>query len=1139
MLHRLKGALACTVAVGLFASCSDDTQPLVIETTLVTDTNDVVGPYEVLSIIRDDQEVSEAWVFFSTDGKRNFDSTPMARLGSGEVYIGDIRGFPLGTRVDYYVLARDAATNIGTDPAPVPDNTHCFMVGTLPAHPQVLLVTPTRGPTTGGTAITLIGQDFRPGARVFLGAAEAEQVVVADSSLITAVTPAGDPGYVDVTVQDPSASDLGPAACPGESNQPGRGTLPNGFLYVLPPKPTSVTPDHGPTSGGTSVTVSGTGFQPGAMVTFDGNPADCTVVDASTITCITPPGDPGPADVQVTNPDGFTGLLPAGYVYVPPPELLSVDPPRGPDTGGTAVTLHGRAFQNGAIPFFDNLQLLDVTFVDEGTITAVTPPHAVGYVDVRLRNPDGQEARLPRGFFYFGPPMIEAIIPPQGPTSGGQTVRIDGSSFVPGLTVTFDGLPAMVVSVTDNEIIVITPPHAEGAVTVTVTNPDGRSGDGTYTYVPSPEIASLMPTCGPTAGGTAVNIQGFNFQAGAVVLFGDVQAPQTTVSSPSVLDTVTPPHDAGDVEVRVRNPDLGETTMPGTFTFVPAPRVDAVSPPSMLLCGGVTIAITGADFLPGATVMIGDTPCADLQIVSPSEIHCTAPSGPPGPRRIAVTNHVCLDQTSTGAVDLSYEPLALHPSGGLVSGYTNVRISHSLPVGRPVTAVSFGGTNALEIQNAADLSTALAQSPPHAIGEFDVQVTLQGCPPETAAPRFQFRVLADRTAQRLPHPPCNGTPRQCHAASIKFGDLNGDGLNDFAQANGGIQVTARQSNRVYMNQPNQPGFFTSIDLPDEPRGPQNSARVDVGDIDGDGRPELLFATSTGGGLLYMNDGQGNFRLAPFSRTLEALGGSFDAQFADVNNDGRPDIVYLEIGISQDIGTPRNGPDHVFLNMGGGNFSEVANAFPSTIFSVHDHKMAINRFNSDNNLDMAVVVDTHFVPQPSNRYLVGDGSGRFQLFAQPAFDNLQADMFGIETGDFNGDGHPDLFIAAEGAAFSGGECGGITIRGHTNILLLNDGTGVFVDRSDLLPPFNEPTIGSAAFDIDGDGDLDLVAVNFGVPTRIYLNDGRGNFHDASDAFLDPPVCSLSAAGAPIDPSGVPALVMGGQYDTRIWIQTTTP
>ena len=98
------------------------------------------------------------------------------------------------------------------------------------------------------------------------------------------------------------------------------------FLYAGPalhpvaegcvfPTVTSVSPNTGSTLGGTSVTITGTGFFAPATVTFGGNAAGgVVVVSSTTITALTPPGAAGPVDVVVTTTCG-PGTLPGGFTY--------------------------------------------------------------------------------------------------------------------------------------------------------------------------------------------------------------------------------------------------------------------------------------------------------------------------------------------------------------------------------------------------------------------------------------------------------------------------------------------------------------------------------------------------------------------------------------------------------------------------------------------------------------------------------------------------------------------------------------------------------------------------------------------------------------------------------------------------------
>lgn len=108
------------------------------------------------------------------------------------------------------------------------------------------------------------------------------------------------------------------------------------------PAPTvsSVSPATSPTAGGSSVTVTGSGFLAGATLTIGGTA--CTtpvVINSTTITCVVPPGTVGSQTVVVTNSDSQTGPLPNGFEYTapPPPPPPIVFYPPGPPLDVRAV----------------------------------------------------------------------------------------------------------------------------------------------------------------------------------------------------------------------------------------------------------------------------------------------------------------------------------------------------------------------------------------------------------------------------------------------------------------------------------------------------------------------------------------------------------------------------------------------------------------------------------------------------------------------------------------------------------------------------------------------------------------------------------------------------------------------------------
>lgn len=82
-------------------------------------------------------------------------------------------------------------------------------------------------------------------------------------------------------------------------------------------KVTGIKPDSGPTAGGTSVLLTGSGFSTGAKVIFGGVPGASVVVDASgnSISVITPKHDAGVVDVDVVNLNNQKGTLAGGFTY--------------------------------------------------------------------------------------------------------------------------------------------------------------------------------------------------------------------------------------------------------------------------------------------------------------------------------------------------------------------------------------------------------------------------------------------------------------------------------------------------------------------------------------------------------------------------------------------------------------------------------------------------------------------------------------------------------------------------------------------------------------------------------------------------------------------------------------------------------
>ncbi len=167
------------------------------------------------------------------------------------------------------------------------------------------------------------------------------------------------------------------------------------------PTLTLVTPSSGPTAGGTLITLTGTDFIAGAAVNVGGILADTiTYVSPTTITARTPAHAAGAVTVTVTFPGGKQAIKSNAYSFVATAlSITAVTPASGSVQGGTAVSISGSAFQAGATVTFGDAAAT-VTFLDAQTLTAVSPAHAAGAVDVVVTNPGGATARRTSGFTF-------------------------------------------------------------------------------------------------------------------------------------------------------------------------------------------------------------------------------------------------------------------------------------------------------------------------------------------------------------------------------------------------------------------------------------------------------------------------------------------------------------------------------------------------------------------------------------------------------------------------------------------------------------------------------------------------------------------------------------------------------------------
>ena len=451
-----------------------------------------------------------------------------------------------------------------------------------------------------------------------------------------------------------------------------------------PPSANSVSPNSGPTTGGTSITVNGSGFLSGARVTFGGTDAANVIVSSSSsITATSPPHASGVTDVVVTNTDGQSGALSGGFTYTAPPPppageivlyaaeapvrvgnwSVAADPTAAggariwnPDSGAPKVATPlasptsyfemtfaadaGRAYRLWLRGKAQN----DNPFNDSVHIQFSDSVNSNGAPISRISSTTSQEVNLEDcsgcglsgwgwqdngwGVGVMGPLLYFQI-------TGTHTIRIQ---------VREDGFSI--------DQIVLSPTAYLNASPGALKNDTIILGKTGVAAAPSPTIGSVSPNSGTTIGGTSVTISGTGFANGATVSFGGAAATGVTVSGTASISAVAPAHAAGLVDVVVTNPDGNSGTGNGAYTYVnpqnPAPTITSITPSSGPTAGGTTVTISGSNFVSGASVLFGGTSATNVNVVSSSSISANSPPKSAGPVDIVVTNPDQLSGTLPG-----------------------------------------------------------------------------------------------------------------------------------------------------------------------------------------------------------------------------------------------------------------------------------------------------------------------------------------------------------------------------------------------------------------------------------------------------------------------------------------------------------
>ncbi|MEA2647138.1 MAG: hypothetical protein QOE92_2221 [Chloroflexota bacterium] len=560
--------------------------------------------------------------------------------------------------------------------------------------PVVTAISPTGGPSCGGTPLEIQGNGF---------GAQLPEVLVGDQVVPPAAIQFITPKHLRVNAVPGVALTPGGAVHVQVRTSQGTSaaTPVDKYRYAAtPPTITSIAPGRGPT--GTDVQLQGC-LSDVSSVSFGDVPALPTSVTGSTLTVPAPHQlQPGPLTVPVraSNHLGQTEAEDSiSFAYPEPPTVTSVSPNFGYTngeigSGDDRVVVRGTAFKKGKNPpsvrFGDSIVYPGwFTVVSDTEIDVFVAPGSAGSVPVVVTTSEGDSildpstgssntfTRIPAvylrglssqyGSVTGGIPSGQwpVVVTGQGFFQGGSSSGIDKLFFG---SHTLDPSSYRVVSDTSIEIYDIPPKDATDQIVayVTVKTIRGKTwswSQASWTYTPI--VTSLTPNTGWTNGQVKVRITGRGFSDGpypigvSQVRFGGQSVPWAyKVIDDGHVDVTVPPGTPGTVPVSVTTRHNAESpAAPGaeyTYATPPPPSLTSISPTRGPTdgYGSTRPVIRGHAFQAGpVTVRFGNVTASDVTVVSDDQIDLQKVPDLPGAGAYVVS-------VTTGAGSSPSEPAA-------------------------------------------------------------------------------------------------------------------------------------------------------------------------------------------------------------------------------------------------------------------------------------------------------------------------------------------------------------------------------------------------------------------------------------------------------------------------------------------------
>ncbi len=344
------------------------------------------------------------------------------------------------------------------------------------------------------------------------------------------------------------------------------------------------------------------------------------------------------------------------FRYYEPTIVDAIYPRYGPKDGGTVVQVWGKNFLNYGENLLCNFGSVSVvaTFKSSNYLICKAPKSDVVNkpITFSVSMNNQQNSRQLIDYWFYSAPLVASLDPNYGPDVGGNNITFKGSNLHPFIDETMINnandtfcvfwdlnakkMPATLINST--KLICEAPPSINDisvtGVDVTLNNQNYTDDDVPYYYYKPPKIYYMVPSEGPTKGGTDVRIFATEFKTNKHILciFGETKTRGKHISK-TEIECISPPHQPPEkVQVYVTYEEDGDKSKSNglPFLYYETPELISVEPPCGPTYGRTQITLKGRNFVDmgfnRAFCIFNGTRWMNTTIIDSETIICQTPS---------------------------------------------------------------------------------------------------------------------------------------------------------------------------------------------------------------------------------------------------------------------------------------------------------------------------------------------------------------------------------------------------------------------------------------------------------------------------------------------------------------------------------